>query len=79
MKHLLLLGDAASGAVEAVRDGLPVPGQVDHVPGVQNAIAEQVVELEAGAVDGPVVLAFRVVQVVPLGSQHGQMLYVAPV
>ena len=64
--------------MEAVGHGLPVGGEVDHVAGVQHAVAEQMVELESSPVDRPVVLAVRVVQVVPLRRQHGQVLDVTP-
>ena len=64
--------------MEAVGDGLPAGGQVHHVSSVQHAVAEQVVELQAGPVDRPVVLALRVVQVVALRRQNGQVLDVAP-
>ena len=64
--------------MEAVGHALPVPGQVDHVASVEHAVAEEVVELEPGAVDGPVVLAVRVVQVVTFGGEYCQMLHVTP-
>ena len=78
MLNLLLAEDLAGGAVEAVGHGLPVGGEVDHVASVKHAVAEQMVKLEAGPVDRPVVFAVRVVQVVALRRQHGQVLDVAP-
>ncbi len=64
--------------MEAVGHGLPVARQFHHVSRIEHAVAEQVVELEAGAVDRPVVLVVRVVQVVPLRREHRQMLHVTP-
>ena len=47
--------DGSSLAVPALADARPVASHVDHVAGVQNSVAEEMVELEPGAVDGPVV------------------------
>ena len=58
--------------------GGPVPGQVHHVSRIQNSVSKQVVELESGSVDGPVVFSVRVEQVVPLGGEDGQVLHVSP-
>ena len=68
----------SGGAVEAIGDRFPADGEIHHVAGVQHAIAEQMVEFESGAVDRPVVFAVRVVQVVALRRQNGQVLHVAP-
>ena len=64
--------------MEAVGDRLPAAGQVHHVAGIQHPVAEQVVELQSGAVDRPVVLAVRVKQVIALRRQHGEVLDVTP-
>ena len=62
----------------ALSDAGPVTGHVDHVSCVQHTVAEQVVELEPSAVDRPVVTRLRVVEMIALGRQHGQVLHVAP-
>ncbi len=71
-----LLG--AAFAVKSRRYGLPLLGQGDHGAGVQHAVSKQVVELQSDAVHEPVEPSLAVVQRVPLGSQHGQVLDVAP-
>jgi len=47
--------DGPGLAVPALADARPVAGHVDHVSGVQHSVAEEMVELQPGAVDGPVV------------------------
>lgn len=64
--------------MESVGDRLPVTGQLHDVSCVQDPVPEEMVELKSGAVDGPVVLVVRVVQVVPLRRQDRQVLHVAP-
>ena len=58
--------------------GLPLLREGHHRASVEHAKAEEVVELEADAVHGPVEAALRVVQRVPLGGQYGQVLHVTP-
>lgn len=65
-------------AVKPFWHRLPVEGQVHHVPRIQHPVPEQVVELEAGPVELPRVLLGVVVQLVPLGGEHHQMLHVSP-
>jgi len=75
---LLVSSDGASLAVPSFADARPVARQVDHVAGVEHSVAEQMVELEPGAVDGPVVARLGVVEVIAFRRQHRQMLHVAP-
>ena len=70
--------DGSGLAVPALADAGPVAGHVHHVSGVQHSVAEQMIELETCAVDGPVVARLGVVEVVTLRRQHRQMLHVSP-
>ena len=65
-------------AVVAGGHRLPLLGERHHGPRVEDAEAEEVVELEADAVHGPVEAALGVEQGVALGGEHGQVLHVAP-
>lgn len=67
-----------SFAVVPSRNRLPLLGEGHHGAGVENAEPEEVVELQADAVHGPVEAALGVVERVPLGRQHCQVLHVAP-
>ena len=69
---------SACSTVVSVRHRLPVSGQIHHIPGIQHSVAKQVVELQACAIDGPVVFSMGVVQMVPLGGENCQMLHVSP-
>lgn len=60
------------------RNRLPLFSERDHRAGIENAEPEEVVELEADPVHGPVEAALRVVERVPLRRQHGQVLHVPP-
>lgn len=57
---------------------LPLLGKSYHCPSVQDTKAEEVVELEANSVHGPVEPSLGVVQRVALGGEHREMLDVAP-
>ena len=73
---LLVVLDGPGHTVEALGHGLPLAGHLHHAPGVQYAVAKQVVELQAHAVPAP--LVDLVVQLVPLGREHRQVLHVPP-
>lgn len=60
------------------RNRFPLFSERDHRAGIENAEPEEVVELEADPVHGPVEAALRVVERVPLRRQHGQVLHVPP-
>ena len=64
--------------MEPLGQPLPLVGQVHHGGRVQNAEAEEVVELQAGPIQLPLVHAVGVVQRVALGRQDGQVLDVSP-
>lgn len=72
----LALLDGSGHAVEALRHRLPLLGHLHHAAGVQDAVAKEVVELQAHAVPPP--LVDLVVQLVPLGGQDRQVLHVPP-
>lgn len=72
------LDDGARFAVEAGRHADPHLGKGDHGARVQDAIAKEVVELEADAVYVPEEALLAVVQGVPLGGEHAQVLHVSP-
>lgn len=74
--YSLYLLHGSSHTVESFRDGLPLAGQFDHPSGIQHAVSEQMVELQAHAVSPP--LVHFVVQLVPLRGEDGQMLQVPP-
>ena len=57
---------------------LPLLGEGHHGAGVEDPEAEQVVKLKPDPVHGPVEAALGVVERVPLGGQHGQVLHVTP-
>lgn len=68
----------ASLAVVPRRHGPPLLGQRHHRARIQDAEAEQMVELEPDAVHGPVEAALGVEQRVALGGEHRQVLDVPP-
>lgn len=70
--------DGARLTVPALSDTGPVARHVHHISGIQHAVAEQMIELQTGAVDGPVVVGLGIVEMVAFRRQHGQMLHVAP-
>ena len=75
---LLVSSDCSSLTMPAFSDGRPVTCHVDHVSSIQHTISKQMVELQAGAINGPVVTSLRVVEMVAFRRQHRQMLNVSP-
>jgi len=78
MTVVLVSSDGSSLAVPAFSNARPVASHVHHVASVKYPVAEQMVELEAGAVDGPVVTSLGIVEMIAFRCEHSQMLYVAP-
>jgi len=62
----------------AVRGGVPLTRHVHYVSGVQDSVAEEMVELQSSSVYCPLVFAARVKEVITFGGQHGQVLNVTP-
>lgn len=74
--HLLGVLHGASHAVESLRHGLPIFGHFHHGAGVQDPVAKEMVELQADSIAPP--LVDFVVELVPLGGEHRQVLHVTP-
>lgn len=74
--YSLYLLHGSSHTVESFRDGLPLSGQFDHSSGIQHAVSEQMVELQAHTVPPP--LVHLVMQLVPLRGEDRQVLQVPP-
>lgn len=62
--------------MESLRNSLPVFCHLDHGSCIQDPVAKQVVELQPDAVPAPPVNL--IVELVPLGGQHCQVLHVPP-
>lgn len=62
--------------MESLRNSLPVFCHLNHGSCIQDTVAKQVVELQPNAVPAPPVNL--IMELVPLGGEHCQMLHVSP-